>query len=139
MQDDCIFCKIANGVIPAATIYEDSDFRAILDLGPASRGHALLLPKEHAEDLFALPEETAAKALVVAKKIGAKMRKNLKCDGFNLLQNNGEVAGQSVFHFHLHMIPRYKGDGVNLPAWTPGTLTKEESEQIVQQIKNGEQ
>ena len=110
-KEDCIFCKIAGGEIPSKTIYEDADFRVILDLGPATKGHALILPKEHADDLFALPEETAAKVLPVAQKVAAKLKDNLHCEGLNLVQNNGEVAGQTVRHFHLHMIPRYQGDG----------------------------
>lgn len=106
MKDcNCIFCKIANGEIPSTTLYEDEDFRVILDLGPATRGHALLLPKEHYQDLFALDDETASKVLVTAKKVAGKIKKAMGADGFNLVQNNGEAAGQTVFHFHMHMIP----------------------------------
>lgn len=88
-KDDCIFCKIANGEIPSGTIYEDELFRVILDLGPATRGHALILPKDHASDLYELPEETAAGAMKVAKQIALKMKEKLHCDGLNLVQNNG--------------------------------------------------
>ena len=106
MKDSsCIFCKIANGEIPSTTLYEDDNFRVILDLGPASRGHALILPKEHFADVCALPEQLAAKALPLGARIGAAMKKALGCDGFNLVQNNGEAAGQTVFHFHMHVIP----------------------------------
>lgn len=125
MRDEtCIFCKIANGDIPSATIYEDADFRAILDLGPASKGHALILPKEHYADLYELDDELAAKVLPVAKKIISKMKNIVECDGYNLVQNNGTAAGQTVFHFHLHLIPRYENDGVGIN-WTPGELTDE--------------
>ena len=110
-DENCIFCKIANGEIPSRTLYEDGDFRVILDLGPATRGHALILPKEHAANLFELPEETAGKAMILAKKMAARMSEKLNCDGFNVIQNNGEVAGQTVFHFHMHLIPRYENDG----------------------------
>lgn len=103
---NCIFCKIANGEIPSTTLYEDEDFRVILDLGPATRGHALLLPKEHYKNLFELDDEIASKVLGIAKKVGAKMAKALHADGFNLVQNNGEPAGQTVFHFHMHLIPQ---------------------------------
>ena len=103
-NDACIFCKIANGEIPAKTIYEDDEFRAILDLGPATKGHALILPKNHYANLFELPEEDAKKVIVIAKRLATKMKNNLKCDGFNLMQNNGESAGQTVFHFHMHLI-----------------------------------
>lgn len=127
---DCIFCKIANGEIPAATLYEDTDFRVILDLGPASKGHALILPKTHAANIYELPDELAAKAMVLAKKMAVKMTDKLECDGFNIVQNNGEIAGQTVFHFHMHLIPRYADDGVKL-GWVPGTLTDEEKQEIL--------
>ena len=110
-NDSCIFCKIANGEIPSKTLYEDEKFRVILDLGPATKGHALILPKDHFANLYELPEEEAKDVIVLAKKMAAKMTEKLGCDGFNLVQNNGEVAGQTVFHFHMHLIPRYKEDG----------------------------
>ena len=109
-QDNCIFCKIAAGDIPSATIYEDNDFRVILDIEPASKGHALILPKEHYANLYELSDDLAAKALIVAKKVITKMTGILGCDGYNVVQNNGEAAGQTVFHFHIHLIPRYKDD-----------------------------
>ena len=109
-QDNCIFCKIAAGEIPSATIYEDADFRVILDIEPASKGHALILPKEHYANLYELPDELAAKVLLVAKTVVTKMTNILNCDGYNVLQNNGEVAGQTVFHYHMHLIPRYKDE-----------------------------
>lgn len=130
MADHCIFCKIANGEIPSATLYEDEDFRVILDLNPAALGHALILPKAHAANLFELPDETAAKALVLAKKISGKLKDGLNADGLNVIQNNGETAGQTVFHFHMHLIPRYEGDTVNVK-WKPGTLTDADKEKIL--------
>lgn len=117
-KDDCIFCKLANGIIPTNSIYEDEEFKVILDAAPATRGHALILPKEHADNLYELPDETAEKVLVLAKKLAKKMTEKLGCDGLNLVQNNGTVAGQTVFHFHMHMIPRYKEDGQEI-AWQP--------------------
>ncbi len=134
-DDNCIFCKIANGEIPSATLYEDEEFRVILDLGPASKGHALILPKEHYANIYELNEETAAKAFVLAKKMAERMTKALNCDGFNIVQNNGSVAGQTVFHFHMHLIPRYEGDGVGL-GWKPGTLTDESKTEIIERLKN---
>ena len=133
-DENCIFCKIANGEIPSATIYEDDDFRIILDLGPASKGHALLLPKEHYENLYMLPDELAAKALPVAKKMITKLTEVLGCDGYNVVQNNGETAGQTVFHFHMHLIPRYKGDQVGL-GWKMGELTDEERDDILAKLR----
>ena len=130
----CIFCKIANGEIPSATIYEDDDFRVILDLGPATRGHALILPKNHYANLCELDDEVAGKALIVAKKIGTAMMNSLGCTGFNLVQNNGEEAGQTVMLFHIHVIPRYDG-GERIVAWTPGKTTPEEMAEVAEQIK----
>ena len=132
-KEDCIFCKIANGEIPSKTLYEDDGFRVILDLGPATKGHALILPKEHAANLYELPEETAAAAMVVAKKMAQKMKEKLHCDGLNLVQNNGETAGQTVMHFHLHVIPRYNNDGQHI-LWNPGTSTQEELEAVRKEI-----
>ena len=109
-DDNCIFCKLANGDIPTRTIYENEKFRVIMDASPASRGHALILPKEHYTNLYEIPEETAGEAMKLAKRLAEKITKALGCDGFNLVQNNGETAGQTVFHFHLHLIPRYKND-----------------------------
>lgn len=131
---DCIFCKIAAGEIPSATIYEDDEFRVILDLGPASKGHALILPKSHAANIYELPDELAAKAMVLAKKMATEMTDALQCDGFNIVQNNGELAGQTVFHFHMHLIPRYNGDNVKL-GWMPGTLTDDVRDEILSKLK----
>ena len=129
MRDDCIFCKIANGEIPSATLYEDEDFRVILDLGPASKGHALILPKEHYKDLCELDDAVAAKVLPLAGKMGRAMKKALHFDGFNLVQNNGEVAGQTVFHFHMHLIPRYENDNAGI-LWEPGETTPEDMAEV---------
>ncbi len=133
-DENCIFCKLANGEIPTATLYEDDDFRVILDAGPASKGHALILPKEHYANLYELDDELAGKVLVLAKKMITKLTDILGCDGYNIVQNNGESAGQTVFHFHLHMIPRYKDDKVGL-TWTPGELMEEEKEEILSKMK----
>ena len=135
-RDDCIFCKIAAGDIPSATIYEDDDFRVILDIEPASKGHALILPKEHFANLYELSDEVAAKALVVAKKVIAKMTDIVECDGYNVVQNNGEAAGQTVFHFHIHLIPRYKEDQVNI-SWKQGKLTEEVKTEILSKMNEG--
>lgn len=133
IKDDCIFCKIANGEIPSKTLYEDEDFRVILDLGPATKGHALILPKEHLANLYELPDETASKVMILAKKMAARMTKKLECDGFNLVQNNGEAAGQTVMHFHLHLIPRYENDGQKI-VWAPTEPTQDELEAVKNQI-----
>ena len=135
-ENSCIFCKLANGEIPSATIYEDEDFRCFLDLNPASRGHALLVPKEHFANLFEMDREHLERAMVLAQRIGAHMKEKLGCDGLNLVQNNGEAAGQTVFHFHLHLIPRYQGDGVGV-SWKPGSLTNEAKEELTALLSLG--
>ena len=134
-NDNCIFCKIAAGEIPSKTLYEDEKFRVILDLGPATRGHALVIPKEHYADLYEIPEETAGEAMKVAKKMAAVMTEKLKADGFNIVQNNGEVSGQSVFHFHIHLIPRREGDGINV-TWTPTEPTDEQIAAVQAKLTN---
>ena len=133
-NENCIFCKIAAGEIPSATIYEDDDFRVILDIEPASKGHALILPKEHYANLYELPEELASKVLIVAKKVIIRMAEIVGCDGYNVLQNNGEVAGQTVFHFHMHLIPRYKDDNVTI-GWNQGQLTDVLKAEILSKMK----
>ena len=104
VKDDCIFCKLANGVFPTNKIYEDDDFTVILDAAPANKGHALILPKQHYANLFEIDDE------VSAKKVAAALKEELGCDGINVIQNNGTAAGQTVFHFHVHVIPRYDND-----------------------------
>ena len=133
-DSNCIFCKIANGEIPSKTVYEDERFRVILDISPASKGHAIILVKNHAENVFELPEEVASAIYVVAKKVATAMKKVLKCDGVNILQNNGEVAGQTVFHLHMHVIPRYKDDHVQIK-WKSGEESDVISDTILEEIQ----
>ena len=133
-DNNCIFCKIAAGEIPSKTIYEDDRFRVIMDLGAACEGHALILPKDHYANLMELDEETASSVLPLAGKISRAMMKSLDCDGLNLVQNNGEEAGQTVMHFHLHMIPRYKG-GNEVIEWKPGSPSAEELEETAAKIR----
>ncbi|MBQ8662583.1 MAG: HIT family protein [Eubacterium sp.] len=134
-DNNCIFCKLANGDIPTNVIYEDEMFTVIMDAAPASKGHALILPKDHYANIYELPEETAAAALVLAKKLAAKMTDALKCDGLNVVQNNGEAAGQTVFHFHMHLIPRYQ-DGDDFITWNHAELTDEEKTAAYEKLKN---
>lgn len=133
-DDNCIFCKIANGEIPSRSVYEDESFRVILDNGPATKGHALVLPKEHYADLFEMPEELASNAMKVAKKVVAIQKERLRADGLNLVQNNGAAAGQTVSHFHIHLIPRYEDDGQTI-GWKPGEPSTEELDQTLQQLQ----
>ena len=124
-DDNCIFCKLANGIIPTNSIYEDENFNVILDMSPATKGHALILPKDHYKNLYELPLDTAAEVMKLAKKMAVEMTEKLGADGFNLVQNNNEIAGQTVFHFHMHLIPRYNDDAQKI-AWAPTSPTAEE-------------
>ena len=133
-KDDCIFCKLSNGDIPTNALYEDDVVKVIFDLNPASKGHVLILPKNHFANLFEIPEDMDAKAFILAKKVAKKMKDVFGCDGVNIVQNNGVAAGQTVFHFHIHLIPRYEGDHAGV-TWKPGTLTDEEREEILQKWK----
>ena len=119
-KNDCIFCLLANGDIPTNTIYEDEEFRVIMDNAPATKGHALVLPKEHYADIYEINPEVLGRAVQVGQKVIKHATKILGCEGYNLVQNNGEVAGQTVFHFHLHLIPRYADmDNSQMIKWTP--------------------
>lgn len=132
-QDNCIFCKIIAGEIPSYTLYEDEKYKVILDVGPATKGHALILPKDHYANFYELPEETAAEIIKLAKKMMIRMTDKLKCDGFNIVQNNGKAAGQTVEHYHMHLIPRYDNDGEILK-YIAGEPGREELEQIKKTI-----
>lgn len=134
MKDDCIFCKLANHVFETNMIYEDDDFTVILDAGPATKGHALILPKEHYANLYEIPDGLLQKAAVLAKKVVTALTEKLNADGYNIVQNNGETAGQTVFHFHIHLIPRYQDDG-QLIGWKPGKPSAEELKALAEQIR----
>ena len=111
-MSDCIFCKIINGEIPSAKVYEDEDVFAFLDISQVTKGHTLVIPKAHHANVYELPEDVAGKLFAVIPKITNAVKKAYNPIGLNLLNNNGEAAGQTVFHYHLHIIPRYgKGDG----------------------------
>ena len=135
-KDDCIFCKIANGEIPSATVYETPECRVILDLAPANQGHALILTKEHYDNIYQLDEETAGKVFSLATHVAKAVQEETGCEGLNIVQNNGEVAGQTVFHFHLHLIPRYK-DADNSNVLTTGhvSFSDEEMKEICESIR----
>ena len=109
-------------------------FKAIFDLSPLSKGHAIIFPKNHYKNLFMLDDEIAKNIMVVTKKVATAMNEVLGCDGFNLLQNNEEIAGQTIFHFHIHLIPRYVGDNVKFPTATD-SLDKETAADIANSIR----
>ena len=134
IKDDCIFCKIGKGEIPSATIYENSDFRVFLDVAPANIGHALIIPKDHADNIFQLDGETAGKLFSLATVVARAIKEETGCEGMNIVQNNGAVAGQTVNHFHLHLIPRNEGDGVNV-TWKPGETENNAQQELAKAIR----
>jgi len=133
-DDNCIFCKLANGDIPTYSLYEDENFNVIFDAGPATLGNALILPKDHAANLFELDDELVAKAHVLAKKMAKILMEVFEADGINILQNNFPAAGQTVFHFHIHLIPRKEQDGA-IKGWTVGQQDKEKLEAALVKIR----
>ena len=130
---DCIFCKIANGEIPSNKLYEDDDFVAIMDLSPATKGHSLVIPKKHYDNFFAMTPEEAAEAMKRARKVAGTLMEKLHPDGMNMTQNNGEVAGQTVMHYHLHLIPRYLSDPEHIN-WKPGPADPEALKKVYAEI-----
>ncbi len=137
MKDaNCIFCKLANGDIPTNTLYEDADFRVFMDASPATKGHALVVPKEHFADVYEIDADVLGKAVQVGQKVIKHVTPILGCDGYNLVQNNGEVAGQTVFHFHLHLIPRYKDmNNEGIISWIPNSVDAEELNALKESLK----
>ena len=133
-DDNCIFCKLANGEIPTMSLYEDEDFNVIFDAGPATLGHALILPKDHYKNIFEIDDEVLAKAAKLAKKLAPVLMDVFGADGINILQNNNEAAGQTVFHFHIHLIPRYQGEKA-MVAWVPGKQDEPKLTAALEEIK----
>ena len=131
----CIFCKIIAGDIPSATIYENDECKVILDRFPSGEGHALILPKNHVANIFEIDPEQAGRLFSLAAKLAKAMKEVLGFEHMNILQNNGTVAGQTVFHFHIHLIPRWEGDGINI-GWTPTEPTDEEIAAVKAKLEN---
>lgn len=134
-MSDCIFCKIIAGEIPSATIYENDEFKVILDRFPSGEGHALILPKNHVANIFEIDPEQAGRLFSLTAKLAKAMKEVLGFEHMNILQNNGTVAGQTVFHFHLHLIPRWEGDSINI-GWTPTEPTDEEIAAVKAKLEN---
>ena len=132
-DENCIFCKLANGDIPTATVYEDEYLRAIMDAAPANKGHIIILPKSHAANIYEIEDEYVSRAFVLAKKLAVALKKLTGCDGVNILQNNGEAAGQTVFHFHVHVIPRFKNDDRTI-VWKPTSYEDGEASEVAKKI-----
>ena len=122
---DCLFCKIIAGDVPSTRIDEDSKTVAFMDINPATRGHALVVPRNHAADLLEIGDEDLAAVSAAAKRLAARAKERLGADGINLLNSCGSAAWQTVFHFHVHVIPRYDDDPLRLP-WVPGPGDEDE-------------
>lgn len=136
-SDNCIFCKIVAGEIPCFKVYEDEHTLAFMDINPATRGHALVIPKEHSPNLFESPDAQLAVVTAAARKVGSAIQAALAPDGLNLVQANGPGAAQSVFHLHFHVLPRYTGDNLLLNwGMNPGNMDeiKAVSEQIARHV-----
>lgn len=134
-NDNCIFCKIVSNEIESVTIYEDEEFKVFLDTFPATKGHVLIIPKEHVTNIFELEEEKAGRLFIIATKLAKILKEELDIEGLNLVQNNGEMAGQTVFHFHLHLIPRYKDDKVTIK-WATEKTNSQQLKELQQKLKN---
>ncbi|MEA2151950.1 MAG: histidine triad family protein [Solirubrobacteraceae bacterium] len=134
MRDrDCIFCKIVAGELPATIVDEDERTISIMDIAPATRGHALVIPREHSPDLLGIEPDDLAAANLAAQRLALRAKDRLGADGVNLLNSCGAVAFQTVFHFHLHVIPRYEGDGLRLP-WVPAAGDADEIAAAAQEL-----
>lgn len=135
MENNCVFCKIVNNEFDSFKLYEDNNFLVIFDKFPASFGHTLILTKKHYENLFELDEYVASEVLVLAQKVAIALKEATGCNGVNILQNNGKVAGQEIFHYHLHVIPRYENDNVVLKIGQGNELTEDKAKEILEKIK----
>lgn len=131
---ECIFCAIVEGKIPSATVYEDEHVFAFMDIAPANPGHLLIIPKQHYRNIFDMPAEIGSKIMEVAVPLATAIREALNPDGLNLFQSNEAAAFQTVFHFHLHLIPRWEGDPLRLP-WRPSEGNIEEISNIAAKIQ----
>jgi histidine triad (HIT) family protein len=134
---DCIFCKIVNKEIPSVQVYEDEDIIAFLDINPANKGHTLVAPKKHYDDIFSVDEELLEKMIAVVKTLAERIKKTMNCEGLNVVQNNGRCAGQLVNHIHFHIIPRFPGDKV-LITYQRQHLTEEELKEVQQKLTEKE-
>ena len=133
-EEDCIFCRIISGEIPGQIVQEDERTVAFMDINPAARGHALVVPRRHARDLLEIDPAELEATIVAAQRLAARMPERLGADGVNLLNSCGRAAWQTVFHFHMHVIPRYEGDPLRLP-WTPHEGDPEEIAQAAAALR----
>jgi histidine triad (HIT) family protein len=134
MADDCLFCKIIAGEIPSERVDEDDHTVAFMDINPWTRGHALVVPKNHSRNLYEAPEDDLAATAQAAKRLAIRMRDRLGCDGVNLLNSCEPAAWQTIFHFHVHVIPRYHDDPLRLPG-QPQSIDQDELARIAQELR----
>src|ERR1700744_5313366 len=134
MADDCIFCKIVAGELPAHIVDEDERTISFMDISPGTRGHALVIPRAHSRDLWEVAPEDLAAVALAAKRLALKQRDRLGADGVNLINSSGAAAWQTVFHFHVHVIPRYVGDPLRL-LWVPGAAEPAELAQLAELLR----
>jgi histidine triad (HIT) family protein len=135
MAEDCIFCKIAAGEIPAEVVQEDEATLAFMDINPWTRGHALVIPRAHSRNLYEAPDDDLARTLAAAKRLSLRMRDRLRCDGVNLLNSSESAAWQTVLHFHVHVIPRYEDDPLQLPT-RPQEAGPEQLAQVARELRD---
>jgi histidine triad (HIT) family protein len=134
VADDCIFCKVAAGEAPSEIVQEDEHTVAFMDIGPWTRGHALVIPRRHSRNLYEIDDADLHHTVTAAKRLAERMRDRLRCDGVNLINSSEPAAWQSVFHFHVHVIPRFEGDSMRLPAG-PDRPTREENMQVAAELR----
>lgn len=134
-MDDCVFCKIIKGEIPSFKVFENDWVFSFLDINPLAKGHALVIPKKHYENVFDIPEEELKEIISIAKKLAGRIKEKLNADGVNLMNASGQAAEQSVNHFHLHIIPRYKNDGLELNKWWQSKVSKIDNEQCLKELE----
>lgn len=135
MSSECIFCRIVKGEIPCYKVYEDKNFLAFLDIKPLNKGHILILPKKHYQNIFGIPDEKLSEAIILAKKLFKALNKAGFGEGYNLMQNNGKTSGQDIFHIHFHLIPRIENDKSISSKWIEKPSDKE-MEKIAEKIQN---
>ena len=132
---NCIFCKIIKGEIPSFKVFENNKVFCFLDINPLTKGHTLIVPKKHYENIFDIPEEDLKEIISTAKNLANKFKEKLNAQGVNLVNASGETAEQSVFHFHLHLVPRYKDDGLEMNKWWQSKVKKVDFEELLTLLK----
>jgi histidine triad (HIT) family protein len=134
MAEDCLFCGIVSGDVPGQVVDSDEHTVAFMDINPATRGHALVVPRTHSTDLMDVSDEDLARTMTAARRLARRMRETLGPDGFNILNSCGAAAWQTIFHFHVHVIPRYEDDPLKLP-WVPGPGDSDEIAEVADQLR----